>query len=247
MTFNNKQVDFGFEKVNYLDKQKRVEQVFSSVVQKYDLMNDLMSFGIHRLWKDYLVKQLDSNKSLVDVASGTADIAKLYYQKCTKPDIILTDINIDMLSFGKNKLLDLGIYQGLKFSVADAENLPFASNCFDYYTIAFGIRNVTNPLQAIREAKRVLKPGGKFLCLEFSSVNNIILQKLYDFYSLNIIPKIGGLISSDVNSYKYLVESIKVFKKHEAFISIMEEAGLKVNKYVDLTRGIASLYTGYKA
>lgn len=239
-------VNFGFKQVDLDDKQPLVERVFSSVAHKYDIMNDAMSFGIHRLWKSKLIEELSPNKSLLDMASGTGDIAKRYYNKSKNPDITLCDINFDMLSTGRDKLFDSNIYKGLKFSCCNAEDLPFEDNSFDYYTIAFGIRNVTDIRKALKEAQRVLSPGGKFVCLEFAQVKNQIMAKIYDFYSFNLIPKIGDLIANDGDSYKYLVESIRTFPPQEEFVSIMEECGFNLSKYRNLTNGVVALYTGYK-
>lgn len=239
-------VSFGFKKVKTEDKQNLVGQVFSSVAHKYDLMNDVMSLGIHRLWKTKLIDQLQPNKTLLDMAAGTGDIAKRYYQKSDNADITLCDINLDMLSTGQNRLIDENIYKGLKFTCCNAEKLPFNDLSFDYYTIAFGIRNVTNITAALKEAWRVLRPGGMFVCLEFSRVSNENLAKLYDSYSLNVIPKLGNLIVGDGDSYKYLVESIRTFPAQEEFITLMENAGFKINKFQNLTGGVVSLYTGYR-
>lgn len=241
-----KKVNFGFKQVEANDKQSLVGQVFSSVAHKYDLMNDVMSMGIHRLWKAKMIEELAPNKILLDMAAGTGDIAKLYYKKCSNPNITLSDINIDMLKTGQSKLIDSNIYKGLKFVCSDAENLSFADFSFDYYTIAFGIRNVTNIDKALKEAFRVLRPGGKFICLEFARVKNQNLAKIYDYYSMNIIPKIGDLIVGDKESYQYLVESIRTFPKQENFIEIMEKSGFKMNKFQNLTGGVVSLYTGYR-
>jgi demethylmenaquinone methyltransferase/2-methoxy-6-polyprenyl-1,4-benzoquinol methylase len=239
-------VNFGFKQVDQLEKQSLVGKVFSSVAHKYDLMNDLMSLGIHRLWKARLVQELRPNKKLLDMAAGTGDIAKRYYLKSSQADITLCDINIDMLNTGQNRLIDENIFSGLNFVCCNAEELPFADFSFDYYTIAFGIRNVTNIDKALQEAHRVLKPGGKFVCLEFSRVSNQTLAKFYDFYSLNIIPKIGGIIAGDSDSYKYLVESIRMFPAQEEFIQMMDKAGFKLNKFHNLTYGVVSLYIGYR-
>lgn len=239
-------VNFGFKKVDVDAKQNLVEEVFSSVAHKYDLMNDIMSLGIHRLWKAKLIEELEPNKALLDMASGTGDIAKRYYQKSSNPNITLCDINLDMLSTGRDKLIDENIFQGLNFSCCNAEILPFKDLSFDYYTIAFGIRNVTDINKALKEAWRVLRPGGKFVCLEFARVSNQTMAKLYDFYSLNIIPKIGNLIVGDGDSYKYLVESIRTFPSQEEFIRMMSGAGFRVNKFENLTNGVVALYTGYK-
>ena len=167
-------VNFGFKQVNYDEKQNLVEQVFSSVAHKYDLMNDVMSLGIHRLWKAELIDQLEPNKLLLDMASGTGDIAKRYYLKSQDANIVLCDINFEMLNTGKDRLVDENIFHGLKFCCSNAEELPFDDSSFDYYSIAFGIRNVTNINSALKEARRVLRPGGKFVCLEFAKINNEI-------------------------------------------------------------------------
>ncbi len=162
------------------------------------------------------------------------------------PEITLCDVNQDMLNVARNKAIDSNMLHGLQYVCADAEELPFPDNSFDYYTIAFGIRNVPKIDVALKEAYRVLKPMGKFLCLEFSKVDNSCLQGLYDFYSFNVIPKIGGIIAGDSESYKYLVESIRTFPVQTEFLKMMEEAGFKVNKFQNLTNGIVALYTGYK-
>ena len=239
-------VSFGFKQVDSNDKQTLVEQVFSSVAHKYDLMNDVMSLGIHRLWKARMIQELSPNKVLLDMASGTGDIAKLYYNKSTDHNITLCDINIDMLATGRDKLIDENIFQGVKFSCCNAEILPFEDSSFDYYTIAFGIRNVTDIKKALKEAHRVLRPGGKFICLEFARVSNKAMAKLYDFYSLNVIPKIGNLIVGDGDSYKYLVESIRTFPPQEEFVKIMEESGFSLSKFKNLINGVVALYTGYR-
>lgn len=239
-------VNFGFKKVERTEKQDLVGNIFSSIAQKYDLMNDVMSLGIHRLWKAKLIDHLQPDKDLIDMASGTGDIAKGYYLKCNNPNIVLCDINQDMLDVGKNKLFDQGIYKGLQFKCCNAEDLPFDDFSFDYYTIAFGIRNVTNIQQALNEAHRVIRPGGKFICLEFSKVENEILSNLYDCYSMNIIPKMGSIIVGDSDSYKYLVESIRMFPSQIEFIKMMEISGFKMCKYETLSLGVASLYTGYR-
>lgn len=239
-------VNFGFKQIEAEDKKTLVGQVFSSVAHKYDLMNDVMSLGIHRLWKSKMIGELKPNKILLDMAAGTGDVSKLYYKKCANPNITLSDINLDMLKMGQAKLIDNNIFKGIKFACSDAENLSFAECSFDYYTIAFGIRNVTNIDKALKEAFRVLRPGGKFVCLEFARTANQHLAKIYDFYSLNVIPKLGDLIVGDKESYQYLVESIRTFPAQEDFIKMMEESGFKVNKFQNLTGGVVSLYTGYR-
>ncbi len=241
-----RKVNFGYKKVDYQEKQNLVGEVFSSVARKYDLMNDVMSFGIHRLWKSRFISYLSKNKKLLDVASGTGDIAKLYYNKCSEPDITLSDINQDMLDVGKAKLINENIFKGMKFVYANAEQLPFNDFEFDYYTITFGIRNVTNIEAVLKEAHRVLKPGGRFLCMEFAKVNSQCLAKFYDFYLEKIIPSMGGLIADDKASYQYLAESIKLFPGQEEFSKMMEKAGFKLCKYENLTFGVAAIYSGYK-
>lgn len=241
------QVNFGFKKVESKEKDKLVGKVFSSVAKKYDLMNDIMSFGVHRLWKEKLIEQLIPNRKLLDMASGTGDIAHRYYNKCSDPDITLCDINFDMLLNGRNKLLDKGIFKGLKYVTASAESLPFKDNSFDYYTIAFGIRNVTNIDEALREAHRVLKPKGKFICLEFSKPCNGQFAKLYELYSFNIIPKMGSFIAGDEESYRYLVESIKLFPSQDEFAKLIENSGFSHCNYFNLSLGVASLHIGFKS
>lgn len=242
----NDKIDFGFKQVNYEEKQNLVANIFSSVADKYDLMNDLMSFGVHRLWKNILISHLEPNKALLDMASGTGDIAKLYYKKSDVPDITLCDINFDMLNNGRNKLFDQNIFKGLKFACCNAETLPFDEFSFDYYSIAFGIRNVTNIKNALQEACRVLRPGGKFVCLEFGNISNGTLAKFYDCYSMNFIPKIGSIVTGDADAYQYLVESIRMFPEREKFKTMMEESGFKLCKFESLSFGIVTLYTGYK-
>ncbi len=241
-----KKADFGFKEVNAEDKESLVGNVFSSVADKYDLMNDVMSFGIHRLWKARMLEELSPNKSLLDMASGTGDIAKAYYQKSSNAKITSCDINFNMLSNGRKKLIDNNIYKDIEFACTNAEILPFKDISFDYYTIAFGIRNVTDKAKALKEAWRVLKPGGKFICLEFARVENPILAKIYDFYSMNIIPEFGHIIAQDKDSYKYLVESIRTFPSQQEFTKMMSDAGFKLCKYENLTSGVVALYTGYR-
>ncbi len=243
---SSKKVDFGFKQIEESKKQGLVGEIFSSVAPKYDLMNDLMSFGIHRLWKNKLIAELEPDKALLDVASGTGDLVKRYYLKCNNPNITMSDINKDMLNTGRDRLLNENIFQGINFVECNAEKLPFQEFSFDYYTIAFGIRNVTNIKASLQEASRVLKPGGKFVCLEFAQVDNPLFKQIYDYYSINIIPKIGKLIANDEYSYQYLVESIRRFPEQEEFVSLMEEAGLKLCRFENLSFGIVAMYIGYK-
>lgn len=223
-------------------------------------MNDLMSGATHRLWKNEMVKhisfskqeKLTNNKSqqlkIIDVAGGTGDIAFRIAKKAAKEnadiEIIVADINQEMLEVGKERNLNQYGFNNIQFSCQDGEKLEFADNSFDYFTIAFGIRNFTNIDKALQEACRVLKPGGKFICLEFSKVNDYFLQKIYDFYSFNIIPKIGKIVLNDSDSYKYLVESIRKFPDQEQFAKMIAQNGFKDVDYKELTFGTATIHTG---
>ncbi len=243
--------NFGYRKVELEEKESLVKDIFSNVADKYDLMNNLMSFGIHHLWKDKLIQEVfDFNSNILDVAGGTGDIAFRLYKKGMSvnitPNIIVADINPEMLQLCKNKAIDTNILSGINFVECNAENLPFDDESFDYYTISFGIRNITNIDVALKEAHRVLKPLGKFICLEFSKIDNSIIQKLYDTYSFNIVPTIGKIVASNEKAYKYLVESIDLFPDQEIFKSMIEDAGFKNVKYHNLTFGISAIHKGYK-
>lgn len=237
---------FGFRKVDAADKPGLVSAVFSSVASKYDIMNDAMSFGIHRLWKDQFCNMIPRTApSLLDVAGGTGDIA-LKCHKLGIPDVTICDINSEMLSAGRDKAINQGILKGISYVQGDAESLPFPDNSFDCYTIAFGIRNVTNIDKALSESFRVLKKGGKFLCLEFSKVENEIVQKAYDFYSFQVIPRIGGLIAGNPDAYQYLSESIRQFPDQARFKQMIEAAGYGHVSYTNMTFGVAAIHSGYK-
>ncbi|XP_039906216.1 2-methoxy-6-polyprenyl-1,4-benzoquinol methylase, mitochondrial [Simochromis diagramma] len=274
---------FGFETVSEAEKAKRVYKVFENVAQKYDIMNDAMSLGIHRLWKDMLLHAMHPQPGarLLDVAGGTGDIsfrfleyvrsqrerqqrrAVRFGQTLSLQDIsnsystletdgprestaVVCDINKEMLKVGKEKAESLGITAGLSWVVGDAEELPFDDDQFDIYTIAFGIRNVTHIDQALQEALRVLKPGGRFMCLEFSKVTNPLLARLYDAYSFQIIPVLGEVIAGDWKSYQYLVESIRKFPSQEEFKSMIEDAGFYCVQYYNFTGGVVALHSGFK-
>lgn len=242
---------FGFRKVSLDERKSLIRDVFSSVASKYDIMNDVMSVGIHRLWKEELLKHIpDFNGKLLDMASGTGDIALRYYNKAIisgvkTPDITACDASAEMLDEGKKKAIDSGVIN-IKYQVCEAESLPFDDNFFDYYIVAFGIRNFTDIEQGLKEAFRVLKKGGKFLCLEFSHINNPILEKIYDIYSMNLIPIMGKVIAKDYNSYKYLAESIKQFPNQEKFSKLIEKAGFQSVEYNNLTFGTVAIHTAYK-
>ncbi|XP_037536130.1 2-methoxy-6-polyprenyl-1,4-benzoquinol methylase, mitochondrial [Nematolebias whitei] len=269
---------FGFETVSEAEKSKRVYKVFENVAQKYDVMNDAMSLGIHRLWKDMLLHAMHPQPGarLLDVAGGTGDIAFRFlnyvrYQQERKKlraaqssqtplwqdgyasedgppqsKAVVCDINKEMLKVGKEKADSLGITSGLSWVVGDAEELPFDDDQFDIYTIAFGIRNVTRIDQVLKEALRVLTPGGRFMCLEFSKVTNPVLSSLYDTYSFQVIPVLGEVIAGDWKSYQYLVESIRKFPHQEEFKSMMEDAGFCCVQYSNLSAGVVALHSGFK-
>jgi demethylmenaquinone methyltransferase/2-methoxy-6-polyprenyl-1,4-benzoquinol methylase len=250
----DKFTDFGFKKVKIEEKSNLVKDVFNSVASKYDIMNDLMSGGMHRLWKNQMIQEVDVSQGndyeFLDVAGGTGDIAFKISNKCRdlgiKYKIEVSDINQEMLDVGKKRAIDENQFSNLEFKCANGEELPYKDNQFDYYTIAFGIRNFTDINKGLQEAYRVLKPGGKFICLEFSKVNNEILSKLYDLYSFNVIPKIGKLVADDEDSYQYLVESIKKFPNQETFQGMIQDAGFKKASYKSLTFGTVAVHVGSK-
>jgi len=240
---------FGYSKVKPEEKTKRVINVFDSVASNYDIMNDLMSGGIHRLWKNRFVGLMHprANKSLLDVAGGTGDIAFRYRAKAgDKADITVFDLNREMLKVGKSRAIDRGYLKGFDWVAGNAEELPFEDDRFGLYSIAFGLRNVTRIDNALAEAFRVLKPGGQFFCLEFSHVKNDAFRKIYDAYSFSIIPKIGELVAKDRDSYQYLVESIRQFPKQAELAERMEDAGFEGVKVIDLSGGIAAIHIGTK-
>lgn len=246
--------DFGFKKVKLEEKSGLVKQVFDSVASKYDIMNDLMSGGVHRIWKDKMVEEIGLDKDLeynfLDVAGGTGDISFRIAKKCqklgVKAKIEVSDINEEMLEVGKKRAIDNNLFTNLNFKVGNGEALPYADDYFDFYTIAFGIRNFTNIEKGLSEAYRTLKRGGKFICLEFSKVNNEVLSKIYDLYSFNIIPKVGKFVANDEESYRYLAESIKKFPNQENFKNMIKEAGFKNVSYKDLTFGTVAIHIGEK-
>ena len=246
ITFSMNKTFFGFKQVDAAAKAGMVRGVFSSVASKYDVMNDFMSFGLHRWWKHEMLKKLSPQRGdkYLDVASGSGDIGFKVWEK--EADVTLTDINPDMLQVAKNKAVDSNKLTGISFQVADAENLPFADNEFDILGIAFGIRNVTNIDKALGEFYRVLKPGGRFVCLEFSDVENEIIKKFYDLYSFNVIPKIGGVVANDEASYQYLVESIRKFPPAPEFLKMIETAGFKNVDYKKYTHGVVAIHSGIK-
>jgi demethylmenaquinone methyltransferase / 2-methoxy-6-polyprenyl-1,4-benzoquinol methylase len=243
---------FGFEAVRPDERQGKVNGVFSSVAERYDLMNDLMSAGLHRLWKSDFIAWLNPPTSdqpfrLLDVAGGTGDIA-MRFASAGGPgcSAVLCDISPEMVAVGARRVRDAGLEERVKLSIGNAETLPFPDKSFDAYTIAFGIRNVTRIDRALAEAYRVLKPGGRFMCLEFSAVDVPILDRVYDFHSFEIIPRLGELTAGDRASYQYLVESIRRFPKQEVFASMIGGAGFEQVSFRNLTGGIAAMHSGWR-
>lgn len=240
---------FGYQTISSDKKESLVKDVFNSVASKYDLMNDLMSFGMHRLWKRYMLAEaaLRSSQKVLDVASGTGDLAIAFAKKVGNTgQVIMTDINEAMLAAGRDRVTDEGALGNIDFALANAEDLPFISNEFDLVSIAFGLRNVTDKDAALRSMYRILKPGGKLLILEFSKPTTLTMQKLYDFYSFNIIPGMGKLVANDRDSYQYLVESIRMHPDQETLKTMIENAGFEDVTYDNLTNGIVALHKGYK-
>lgn len=246
---NHDKTHFGYREVPIQEKESLVSEVFRSVAPKYDLMNDLMSLGLHRLWKRFTIDRaaLRPGHMVLDVASGTGDLAKAMARIVgLSGKIIMSDINEAMLAVGRDKLIDAGIVGNVECLIADAQALPLPDNEVDRITIAFGLRNVTDKEKALRSMYRVLKPGGKLLILEFSHPQTPVLDKLYDFYSFNIIPKLGELITNDRDSYQYLVESIRMHPNQETLKNMLENAGFSDVKYFNLNGGIVALHEGYK-
>ena len=245
---SEKEANFGYKKVNPNEKPDLVKGVFDSVANKYDLMNDLMSVGIHRLWKKATVQMsnLKENDAVLDVAGGTGDLAILFSEIVGKQGkVYLSDINEKMLEIGRDRVLDSGLLN-VKSLVADAEDLPFPDNSFDCISIAFGIRNVTNKDKALKEFHRCLKPDGRLLVLEFSKPESSLVSDLYDLYSFNVLPHLGQWIAGDSESYEYLAESIRMHPNQDEFLKLMDDAGFINTEYQNMTGGIVALHYGDK-
>jgi len=245
----NETTHFGYQEVPVQEKANRVAEVFSSVATKYDLMNDLMSLGIHRLWKKFTIdlSQVRSRDKVLDIAGGTGDLAYEFTKRVgDQGQVCLVDINAEMLRVGRDRLLDRGIVGKVNYFQADAELLPFPDNHFNCVTIAFGLRNVTRKENALREMQRVLKPGGQLLVLEFSKPALPILKSIYDTYSFSVLPKLGALVAGDEASYQYLVESIRRHPDQETLKQMFLEAGFDNCEYHNLTGGIVALHRGWK-
>jgi demethylmenaquinone methyltransferase/2-methoxy-6-polyprenyl-1,4-benzoquinol methylase len=239
---------FGFETVREDEKAGKVRGVFNSVASKYDIMNDVMSVGIHRVWKDAMMDWLAPRpgQKLLDVAGGTGDISFRFLGRAGQGHATVLDLTEPMLVEGRKRAEAEQMAASLDWVVGDAMALPFEDNTFDVYTISFGIRNVTRPQEALNEAYRVLRPGGRLMVLEFSQIPNDMMQKVYDLYSFNIIPRMGQAIAGDRDSYQYLVESIRKFPDQETFLDMVKAAGFENAKYRNLSMGIAALHSGWK-
>lgn len=244
-----KNTDFGFETVPTSEKARRVASVFSSVAENYDLMNDVMSLGVHRLWKRFVVELagVRPGQRVLDVAGGTGDLCRQFIKQVGDTGVVtLADVNADMLDAGRRKLIDSGVLRGIEYVQADAESLPFADDRFDAVTIAFGLRNVTDKSRALGSMLRVLRPGGQLLILEFSKLRVSFLDPLYRAYLMNVLPRMGELVAGDSASYRYLAESIRVHPSQDELLSMMREAGFERCTYHNLTGGIAALHRGFK-
>jgi demethylmenaquinone methyltransferase / 2-methoxy-6-polyprenyl-1,4-benzoquinol methylase len=242
----SKTTHFGFQTVPEEEKAKKVAGVFTSVASKYDIMNDLMSVGLHRIWKRFAVglANVHEGQRVLDIAGGSGDISRLFLDKVGKNgQVILTDINEAMLRVGRDRLLDEG--KATPTAQCDAEHLPFPDNYFDCVSIAFGLRNVTHKDAALREMRRVLKPGGRVIVLEFSKVAKP-LEKAYDLYSFKLLPKMGEIIANDSESYRYLAESIRMHPPQEELKQMMLDAGLERVEYFNMTGGVVAVHRGYK-
>ena len=245
----SKTTHFGFEEVAWSDKARRVRGVFDSVAPRYDLMNDLMSGGLHRLWKEFTLSQthLRPGQRALDVAGGTGDLARgMQKQVGDRGLVVLSDINGAMLAHGRDRTIDTGVIRGVEYVQANAESLPFADHSFDCITIGFGLRNVTDKPAALRSMQRVLKPGGQLLVLEFSQPTLPALRPIYDAYSFKVLPFLGKLVANDADSYRYLAESIRRHPDQDTLLGMMQDAGLVECRYHNLSGGIVAVHRGYK-
>jgi demethylmenaquinone methyltransferase / 2-methoxy-6-polyprenyl-1,4-benzoquinol methylase len=249
MNQKDKTVDFGFQKVPWGEKQKRVGAVFDSVASRYDLMNDLMSFGVHRLWKKFAVElaAVHAGERVLDLAGGTGDLsAAMAARVGAGGRVVCSDINAAMLGVGRQRLTDRGVVGNVDYVQANAEKLPFADHSFDCVTIGFGLRNVTDKAAALASMYRVLRPGGRLLVLEFSKPRLPGLSQLYDQYSFHVLPLVGRLVAHDADSYRYLAESIRMHPDKETLKQMMEQAGYARCQFYNLTGGIVAVHRGYK-
>ena len=245
---SDKTTHFGYQTVDAADKVRRVGQVFSSVAGKYDVMNDLMSMGVHRVWKHFTINlaAVAPGESVLDLASGTCDLAgKFARQVGASGRVVASDINAEMLAVGRDRMLDRGIATGIEYVLANAEDLPFDTDSFDCVTMAFGLRNVTDKDAALAEIARVTRPGGRAIVLEFSKPTSESFAKVYDRYSFSVLPKLGKLVANDADSYQYLAESIRMHPDQDTLKGMMETAGLIRCQYYNLTGGIVAVHRGH--
>jgi demethylmenaquinone methyltransferase/2-methoxy-6-polyprenyl-1,4-benzoquinol methylase len=250
MTMEENTTHFGYKTVDVHEKAEKVAGVFHSVAGNYDLMNDLMSGGVHRLWKRMAIEMsgVRRGNKVLDIAGGTGDLAAKFSKIVgAKGSVVLADINDSMLKVGRDRLVDQGIVSNVQFSQADAQSLPFPDNTFDVITIAFGLRNVTDKDMALRSMLRVLKPGGRLLILEFSKPISSLLSKVYDRYSFSILPRLGKLFANDAESYQYLAESIRMHPDQKTLLEMLNTAGFVNTDFHNMTGGIVALHRGVKA
>jgi len=246
---DDKETHFGFQQVPVEEKVIKVGEVFHSVAQQYDVMNDLMSFGIHRIWKRITreLSGLRTGQQVLDLAGGTGDLSMLFSDVVGEQgNVVLTDINESMLLVGRDRLTDKGYFQNISYAILNGEKLPFPDNSFDLISIGFGLRNFTDKEKALSAILRCLKPGGRLLVLEFSKPTNPLLEKMYDIYSFSVIPKIGKIVTNDSESYQYLAESIRQHPDQETLKSMMHDAGFEDCEYFNMTGGIVAVHRGFK-
>ena len=245
----NKKTHFGYKEVDESDKSKFVGDVFTSVSKNYDIMNDAMSFGMHRLWKRILVElaAIGENDVVLDIASGTGDISKLISKEYPNTNIFMSDINYDMLNEGRNRAIDESFDSNCSFCQLSGEILPFKDNAFDLITVGFGLRNFTNKERGLMEMKRCLKKNGKLLILEFSKPINSTFSKIYDWYSFNILPRLGSVLANDSESYQYLAESIRMHPNQELLKNMVLSSGFKECKFYNLLNGVVAIHIGSDA
>ena len=245
----NKKTHFGYKEVDESDKSKFVGDVFTSVSKNYDIMNDAMSFGMHRLWKRILIElaAIGENDVVLDIASGTGDISKLISKEYPNTNIFMSDINYDMLNEGRNRAIDESFDSNCCFCQLSGEILPFKDNTFDLITVGFGLRNFTNKERGLKEMKRCLKKNGKLLILEFSKPINSTFSKIYDWYSFNILPRLGSVLANDSESYQYLAESIRMHPNQELLKNMVLNSGFKECKFYNLLNGVVAIHIGSDA
>ena len=244
----NKKTHFGYKEINIDEKAKQVGGVFTSVANSYDVMNDAMSIGLHRLWKRILVEiaGIKNNDVVLDIAAGTGDIAKLISKQFPSSEIYVSDINNEMLSLGRERSIDEGFSNNTHFCQLSGEAIPFNDATFDVITIGFGLRNFTDKSAGLKEMRRCLKKNGRLLILEFSKPNNLLFSKVYDLYSFNVLPKLGALLASDSDSYQYLAESIRMHPDQENLKKLIIENGFEDCKFYNLLNGIVAIHVGFK-